>query len=226
MPYLFTTKNNVVIYTILLTFIVLYVIICVRNSLKGTYIMKLTKEELILGIAHCEEIETATTNEQHPCYDMVNVQTTKEFHLPEPFNGNIETAEILFIGSNPNYDENENYPTKLWNDEDIISFFGNRFRLMPKNKYSRYWKAVIEWAGLILNEENKDSILNKIALTEIVHCKSHSDKEISRICKTHCVEKWLKKVLSVFNGKYIVIVGGKAKAYNFLTFHVIITIKI
>lgn len=71
--------------------------------------MKLTKEELILSIARCEEIETATTNEQHPCYDMVNVQTTKEFHLPEPFNGNIETAEILFIGSNPNYDENENY---------------------------------------------------------------------------------------------------------------------
>ena len=41
--------------------------------------MKLTKEELILSIARCEEIETATTNEQHPCYDMVNVQTTKEF---------------------------------------------------------------------------------------------------------------------------------------------------
>lgn len=44
--------------------------------------MKLTKEELILSIARCEEIKTAT-NEQHPCYDMVNVHTTKEFHLPE-----------------------------------------------------------------------------------------------------------------------------------------------
>ena len=174
----------------------------------------MTKEELILSIARCEEIETATTNEQHPCYDMVNVQTTKDFHLPEPWNGNIEAAEVLFIGSNPNYDENENYPTKLWNSEDIISFFENRFGLMPKNKYSRYWKAAIEWAGLILNEESEDIILSKIALTEIVHCKSHSDKEISRICKTHCVKKWLEKVLSLFNGKYIVIVGGKAKAYE------------
>ncbi len=51
-------------------------------------------------------------------------------------------------------------------------------------------------------------ILDKIALTEIVHCKSHSDKEISRICKAYCVEKWLQKILSLFNGKYIVIVGG------------------
>ena len=65
-----------------------------------------------------------------------------------------------------------------------------------------------------MNEENEDMILSKIALTEIVHCKSHSDKEISRICKAHCVQKWLEKILSLFNGKYIVIVGGKAKAYE------------
>lgn len=39
--------------------------------------MKLTKEELILGIAHCEEIETATTNEQHPCYDIFIAELEK-----------------------------------------------------------------------------------------------------------------------------------------------------
>ncbi len=172
----------------------------------------MTKEELILSIARCEEIETATTNEQHPCYDMVNVQTTQEFHLPEPWNGNPKTAKILFIGINPNYDENEYYPTKTWNDESIVDFFENRFQ---KSKWAKYWTYLKKWASWILennDSSNNSNIMEQIAVTDIVHCKSHSNKDVSDSCKSYCVQKWFQNILSVFNNvEYIVVVGKDAK---------------
>lgn len=39
------------------------------------------------------------------------VRFSKEtFHMPEPWNGNLSTAEILFVSSNPSFDINETTP--------------------------------------------------------------------------------------------------------------------
>ena len=197
----------------------------------------MTQEELIIQIAKCEEIENARQDENHPCHSMVaNAQTDKngriltkeEFHLPEPFNGDIEKADILFVGLNPSFDENECYPKRDWLNKNIEQFFLKRFI----NKGTSYWKQILAITRTI--RENKKLKYNSnilklletmdmgkqinvsctdlgICLTEIIHCKSRASKGIHNGCVSKCVEKHLKHVLSLFKGKYVVIRGAKAK---------------
>ena len=53
----------------------------------------------------------------------------------------------------------------------IVSFFENRFENTPKNEWSTYWRTILKWAGWIINNIGFD----KIAITEIVHCKSQKE---------------------------------------------------
>ena len=116
------------------------------------------------------------------------------------------------MGINPNYDENEIYPTKDWSDDSIIAFFENRFQ---EGKWATYWTYLKKWASWILENDcstDNTNIMEKIAITDIVHCKSHSRKNVSPACKSYCVQKWFQKVLSLFNNiEYIVVVGKDAK---------------
>ena len=132
-----------------------------------------------------------------------------EFQLPEPWNGHLDNAEILFISSNPSIDPNENYPTASWKGEDIVSFFENRFENTPKNEWSTYWRTILKWAGWIIPNIGFD----KIAITEIVHCKSKSEFGLTPYCQKTCFNKWLREILKIFKGKYLVVVGSKAKEY-------------
>ena len=93
---------------------------------------------IILEIAKCCEVEKAKLNDSHSCNKIVMSQNDS-FQLPEPWNGHLDNAEILFISSNPSIDPNENYPTASWKDEDIVSFFENRFEITPKNEWSTYY---------------------------------------------------------------------------------------
>ena len=163
--------------------------------------------ELLLKLSHCEEVKKANADSTHYCHKIVGSQNG-EFQLPEPWNGQLDTAEILFISSNPSIDPNENYPTASWNDENIISFFQNRFNNTPQTQWSTYWRTILKWAGWIIPNIGFD----KIAITEIVHCKSQKELGVYE-CMNYCAEKWLKKVLSVYNGKYIVLVGKVSQNY-------------
>ena len=164
-------------------------------------------KNLLLAIAKCDEVEKAKSSNDHPCNKIVCSQDG-EFQLPEPWNGHLDTAEILFISSNPSIDPNENYPTANCNDEDITSFFENRFENTPKNQWSTYWRTILKWAGWIIPNIGFD----KIAITEIVHCKSQKEFGVYE-CMNFCAEKWLNEVLSVYNGKYIVLVGKVAQNF-------------
>ena len=55
---------------------------------------------LILEIAKCCEVEKAKSNVCHSCHKIVSSQNSS-FQLPEAWNGHLDTAEILFISSNP-----------------------------------------------------------------------------------------------------------------------------
>lgn len=167
---------------------------------------------LLLDIAKCCEVEKAKSDCTHPCNKIVSSQSG-EFQLPEPWNGHLDTAEILFISSNPSIDPNENYPTASWNDDDIISFFENRFENTPKNQWSTYWRTILKWAGWVIPNIEFD----KIAITEIVHCKSQKEFGVTPLCQKTCFNKWLREILKIFKGKYIVVVGRKAEEY--IKFH-------
>ncbi|MCI8734690.1 MAG: hypothetical protein HFE40_03970 [Clostridia bacterium] len=165
-------------------------------------------KNLLLEIAKCGEIEKAKVDTCHACNKIVTSQSG-DFQLPEPWNGHLDTAEILFISSNPSIDPKENYPTASWKDEDIISFFENRFENTPKNEWSKYWRTILKWAGWIIPDVGFD----KIAVTEIVHCKSAREFGVTPYCQKTCFNKWLREILKIFKGKYIVVVGKKAEEY-------------
>ncbi len=86
----------------------------------------------LLDIARCPNIPLCQGHPgpAHPCARIVSVQSgipPTARHLPEPWNGDLARAPLLFVSSNPSIDEDEAYPTASWPEEDVIDFFLHRF---------------------------------------------------------------------------------------------------
>lgn len=199
-----------------------------------------TQQQVILDIAKCKEISKGINDSKHSCYDILNCQKNKngihlvgnDYHLPEPFNGNIENAKILFIGANPNYNSNELYPKSNWNDSDIVNYFLNR----KIQKGTPYLREMLDIAKYVYKEKYNTNVSQKIiksidsvqsngclsialsdlqiSLTEIVHCKSHSFKNVSNLTCNKCVSNHLQNVLSLFKGKYVIMIGDDVKQFT------------
>lgn len=173
-----------------------------------------------MSISNCDEIERAKEDSNHPCHKIVHYQYNekqeKVFHHPDPWNGNIEGAAILFVGSNPSIDFDEDYPTDEWCDNDIYTFHNNRFSVSnnyyQKNKNKvKYWQCVRKIASWLLEKSlNDDSLDASICATEIVHCKSKNEIGVRESCY-ECTKKWMTKVLSNYKGTYIVVLGKQAE---------------
>lgn len=171
-------------------------------------------DNLLLKIARCTELTAAKSDNAHACFGLVGGQCTTNFHIPEPWNGHINKAKILYISSNPSIDPNERYPTESWTDEEITEFFENRFTITTRNKWSRYWKAINKWTAWIFNEDQTKNLLDEYALlTEIVHCKSPTDSTLTPYCQKTCFNNHLREILKLFNGKYVVVVGRIARDF-------------
>lgn len=137
------------------------------------------------------------------------VRFSKEtFHMPEPWNGNLSTAEILFISSNPSFDINETTPelARKKNKEvlpKIISdpekddpeteralkkaedFFENRFfnedGSIRKEYDSRTWKGILTCAGYLLEKTNSREPIKGInSVLSIKDINGAQKKEIAR----------------------------------------------
>ncbi len=184
--------------------------------------------ELLHNISHCGEVEKAKSDSNHPCHKIVKSQkdlVITNFQLPEPWNGHIDTAEILFISSNPSIDPNENYPTSSWNDNDIVSFFENRFEISInelRKKPHSFWRFLNKVTSWILNTEEKAekynnkncNFLNDSACsTEVVHCKSKRGYGVTPYCLKTCFNKWLREILKIFKGNYVIVVGTKLEDF-------------
>ena len=176
-------------------------------------------KKLMLDISHCNEIKQALENSNHPCYEIVNYQKHdfKKFQNPEPWNGNIEKADILFIGLNPSYNPNEEYPTASWDNEKIYNYHKNRFsdEHYKKNKNKvLFWQKSRKSASWILNIPLDDITLeNHFCITEMIHCKSPKQIGVSMKACNKCVEKWMNKILKEFKGRYIVVFGKITKEF-------------
>ena len=183
----------------------------------------MTKEtrELMLKIAKCEELDKAKNDNNHPCHTIVHYQDDlSAFQIPEPWNGDIENAEILFIGPNAAIDmtENERYPHKDWNDDDISEFFEKRFeeKYYKDNKTKQlYWRIARLTASWILNiplDDRENEIEKHICLTEAVHCKT-KDTGTESGFKEACEKcyKYLSSIIERFGGRYIVVFGKPAE---------------
>lgn len=191
--------------------------------------MTKAEEKLCIQIARCIQLGL------FPCDKIASVQSNCILkQMPEPWNGHLATAEIMFIGSNPSIDCEEHYPNASWSDNDICDFFDKRFingkvlKSTGKSDYVKYWSGLITYTNIIndltgnryykgrLAEATKDngwdySVLDPyVVSTEIVHCKSKEAYgfEDAR-CK--CSDMWMANILNLFKGKLIVVLGKKAK---------------
>ena len=208
--------------------------------------------DLLLGIAGCEIAKERLDNllqgiaDNHPCTSICDYQCTefpKEtrpkqkftkamFHMSEPWNGNLDNAEILFVSSNPSIDFNEEFPkfgSEKWSEykkEKVVDFFSNRLESYENN----YWIGIRKYAGYILGvidrvrriekdeQDIKRKIASRVALTEIVHCKSKGEAGVKKAAKT-CFDNHTEKVIEYFlktpsgsgTKKNIVFVGAQAR---------------
>lgn len=194
-------------------------------------------KKLLLDIAMCDELSKARTDKFHPCYKIVHYQDDlSAFQIPEPWNGDIENAEILFISSNPSIDmtEKEDYPQMLWNEnkktyqlkgkwteKDVECFFANRLksdeykkRMKSENKTdgAQYWyRSRMVAAELLDMKLDDDRLEDYYCYTEIVHCKSKNEEGVCEACKK-CFSKSTIKIINLAKKvKYIIVVGRKAQ---------------
>jgi hypothetical protein len=184
--------------------------------------------KLLLEIARCPNVQKCynESTKYHPCSSIVLTQNVAldAFHLPEPWNGEIDTAPILFISSNPSININEIYPIKSWDNNQVIDNFNNRFGgfwvKVQNNRYhprlangtyanaNPYWGKVRNHAEKILQREvvaGKD-----FAITEVVHCKSVKETGVKNAI-SECI-KYLPRILAIAGASVIVVVGKKAES--------------
>jgi hypothetical protein len=184
--------------------------------------------QLLLEIARCPIVEAHFESQQnHPCREIVESQLVKSlsgFQLPEPWNGQIELAPILFLSSNPSIDPKENYPVWQTSDDIVEDFFSNRFNGLL-DRWIRNGKYVLRTDGSYSKAVNFLSAVRKraeellqrdvipgvdYALSEIVHCKSRQEIGVQSAMK-FCSERYLKRIMSISGSIIIVILGDKAK---------------
>ena len=168
----------------------------------------------------------------NPCYEILSCQTNNR-QVPEPWNSNIETAEILFLSSNPSIGINEKYPyfddekkslSNVWDDKSVMSFFTNRFskeypyvknHLYPQSAndaymtgWVRFWAAVRSMASIILERPAIPS--DDYAIAEIVRCKSHAEKGVEA-ATNECISRYLNRTIELSAAKIIICLGKKVK---------------
>lgn len=169
-----------------------------------------TMSELLLSISHCEEVEKALNDSNHECHEIVSFQKEEKRHLPEPWNGDINTADILFISSNPSYcDEETTFPNKHSDNDYIVNFFLTRFERSDYN--TNFVIGIKKCASWLLNISDPAIFKKKICCTNIVHCKSTDEIGVNDSTCEICSEKWLTKVLQEFHGEYIFVIGRIAQ---------------
>jgi hypothetical protein len=184
---------------------------------------------LLLSIARCEQLLRQLAPEadtSHPCHQVVSWQARNGIapqQVPEPWNGDVERAPLLFISSNPAISAVERYPNLDWADDDITRFFTGRFGDAPD--------APIAGGTRVLNTDGSRGRANPFlswiraravelecpepgvgyALTEVVHCKSSNEVDggVGQAWE-FCLESYGQAVLALSGARVWVFVGVHA----------------
>lgn len=181
-------------------------------------------DRLIVDISRCPNIDICLSgrDRSHPCYDVVNSQAVgvEDFHLPEPWRGDLVNAPILFVSSNPSVSHETRHPTRSWSEVDVVDYYNNsfnghwvkddRFYLLSNGNHggpAKYWSLAKNSASELLGREAKGG--SDYALTEVVHCKSKNDFVIGPAIR-ECADRHLYRVLEHSAARVIAVQGRKA----------------
>jgi hypothetical protein len=203
-------------------------------TLSRTSSEELNVVSLLLEIARCPNVKRCLEdgNGKHPCAQVVAHQGTeslRDFQLPEPWSGQIESAPIMFLSSNPSIgaDLDESHPRWLWSGARITDYFTYRFgdpdrpamkppiekgirSLHADGTYGpkiHFWVCVKELARELLLREVEPGV--DYALSEVVHCKSLSQAGVGNALN-ECTGRYLKRVVAASAAKVIVCLGASA----------------
>jgi len=206
--------------------------------------------KLALAIAHCPEVsEALRTDSVSCCSEIVQWQMQRwidegmspseaqsRLHRPEPWAGNLETARILFLSSNPSFDVAEDFPdgTSAWTDDRAGDFFVGRFvnrgardfgaldgpQASDQDRVLRrgsahgvvvpHWRKTRNRAAAILGTDPSDTLASRdYVMTEVVHCKSQTEAGVNKALSL-CAERWLLKTLELSPARLVVVSGSHA----------------
>ena len=198
--------------------------------------------ELLLKIARCQNMNGYYANklDSQKCKKVIesqNFNSIEKFHLPEPWNGNIQNAPILFISSNPSISSKDNqgnyleqFPINNWPNHQIIDFFTNRFgggekEWVKDGRYSlqtngthsskgtSYWINMRNRSAELLDRDPEKVIMGiDFASTELVHCKSRSEIGYNDAL-TYCTEQYFSAILDISTAKVVICVGASTGKY-------------
>lgn len=207
----------------------------------------LTVEKLATQIGSCPNFIEIVNGGKNPCEEIVNsqikvhspspisvVEKRELFHTPEPWVGNLTTAKIMFLSSNPSIDPDEIFPNLTWPKTDSLDFFLNRFSNDSNRKYGategsnirdfdrpiltsgisskrvRTWMHLRNRAAVLLEKQpEQTSATSDYVMTEVVHCKSQREVGVSGALST-CVSKWFEPMLTLSAARLIIVSGEPA----------------
>lgn len=168
-----------------------------------------SSSDLLLEITHCPIVaECLLRNAAHPCGRVVGAQhlPAAEHHRPEPWNGQIETAPLLFVSSNPSFNPREHFPNNGWRDDEIVDFFTTRFKHSDQSSF--FWRMVWRIAEALLGRAPNPGL--DYALTEVVRCKSRKEEGVAEAVRV-CSELYLSRTFEASGAKVIIALGKKAR---------------
>lgn len=183
--------------------------------------------ELLLEITHCPIVELCKNDAPgHPCAKVVSVQAEVSLpmhQVPEPWSGDLSSAPVLFIASNPSISWSEDYPTWSWSAAQRVDFFDRRFGGGEKEwtiegarslqltgthgGVTRFWSAVQKRAEELLERRVRPGV--DYALTEVVRCKSRKDYGVREAAST-CASLYLRRTVEASSASVIVVLGQNA----------------
>jgi hypothetical protein len=186
---------------------------------------------LLLEIAHCPSMVACLNDPQqpHPCAQIVGTQLEhgNALHqIPEPWNGDLCNAPVLFISSNPSISAAERYPDLGWPNPEIATFFQQRFGNLPTSPILSGRKVLnvdnsrsravpfLSWvrcrvAELTQLPRNDIDAGVDYVVTEVVHCKSVDEIGVEPAL-IHCAETYTERVLNCAGAAVVIFVGGLA----------------
>jgi hypothetical protein len=189
-------------------------------------------EALLWEIADCAELRRcrAGSDPEHPCQAIVAVQAEEPWERhqrPEPWNGALATAPILFVSSNPSIDRTEPYPTGAADRQAVSSFFNRRFDDhivggtrprkvggVPAARPVPYLNEVMRIASSLLGRAANPG--SDYAITEVVHCKSAGRRGLERRggrpgALQLCPSLYLRRIVDLSGARLVVAVGSDAR---------------
>lgn len=210
--------------------------------------LNLAAHNLALAISSCTEVCTALGEKNHPCHKVVSWQANKwkpaisevagsKLHRPEAWTGDLTTAPIIFLSSNPSFNPTENFPSwdpKFWSDNDISKFGADRFTADPTRTYGAteseevneqdrtigiqgqlsdpvsHWSWVRKFAAMVYGKSiSETSAISDYVMTELVHCKSPHEEGVMDALEK-CRDKWFNEIMQISPAKLIFVAGVKA----------------